>query len=143
MMLIKGAIAILKNKNGDFLLQHRDNIPTIDNPNKIGLFGGAVEEGETFLEAIKRELFEELEIQPGSVEYKLLKNICIIDMYKDIECEKDLAIFEVVDLDESKLTLHEGMAIITLDKDDPLDNPAISDKAKQVLEAYRNGTIHS
>lgn len=59
--MIQVALAIISNKNNEVLLQHRDNnAPT--NPNKWGLWGGRIEGGETPLEAIVRELKEELDI---------------------------------------------------------------------------------
>jgi 8-oxo-dGTP pyrophosphatase MutT (NUDIX family) len=46
--------------SGRFLLQQRDNIPTIIQPGKVGLFGGHLEEGETHLDCVIRELHEEI-----------------------------------------------------------------------------------
>lgn len=53
------AIAILF-RQGCFLMQLRDNIPTIFYPGYWGLFGGHLELGETPEIAVKRELKEEI-----------------------------------------------------------------------------------
>src|SRR5205085_1298230 len=56
------AAAIICTKAGRYLLQQRDSIPTIFYPGHWGCFGGAMEEGETPLEALQRELHEELRL---------------------------------------------------------------------------------
>ena len=40
------AAAILLSEEGDYLLQQRDGTPGIWHPNMLGLFGGAIREGE-------------------------------------------------------------------------------------------------
>src|SRR5262245_14080469 len=52
--------ALLIDTEGNFLFQRRDDIPTILYPDKIALFGGHREKGETFLECIVREVGEEI-----------------------------------------------------------------------------------
>jgi 8-oxo-dGTP diphosphatase len=53
------AIAILP-RDGKFLMQLRDNIPTILYPGLWGFFGGHMEPGETPEFAVKREIMEEI-----------------------------------------------------------------------------------
>jgi len=55
---------------GNYVLQLRDSKLNIAAPGKWGLFGGKVNNGETPLEAIKREVYEELSIKPA--EYRHL-----------------------------------------------------------------------
>ncbi|MDA0811654.1 MAG: NUDIX domain-containing protein [Verrucomicrobia bacterium] len=59
--------AIIISDDGRYLLQHRDDIPGIWYPNHWGCFGGAVDDGETPNEAIRRELTEELGIAIAEV----------------------------------------------------------------------------
>ena len=48
---------------GKILLFHRDNKPSITDPDCWGFVGGDVEEGETFLEGLKREIKEEINLK--------------------------------------------------------------------------------
>lgn len=54
--------AILVTPDRRFLMQRRDEIPQIWYPGAWGLFGGGIEAGETELEALTRELKEEIDL---------------------------------------------------------------------------------
>ena len=60
------AILIL---DGDYILQLRDNKPTIAAAGQWSLFGGEIKLGETPLQTIKREVYEELSIEPAEYSY--------------------------------------------------------------------------
>ncbi len=61
-MIKKNVVGIVV-KNKKILLQLRDNKKNIIFPNKWGFFGGEVNKNENHYNAIKRELFEELNIK--------------------------------------------------------------------------------
>lgn len=61
--------AIIVVDDGRYLMQLRDDKPGIFYPGHWGLFGGAVEPGEEPVEALKRELIEELEFSPKNIRY--------------------------------------------------------------------------
>ena len=61
------AILIL---DGNYILQLRDNKPTIAAAGQWSLFGGKIKIGETPLQTMKREVYEELSIE--SAEYSEL-----------------------------------------------------------------------
>lgn len=67
------------------LLQLRDNIDEIIHPNHWGLFGGTVDDGETSLQAMKREIEEELCWSPPEPKYLLSLEqpefSCIVDIF--------------------------------------------------------------
>ena len=58
-MIIHGAGVVVVNKNGEVLMQHRDNNPEIFWPDYWGYPAGSVENNEDFELAAKRELIEE------------------------------------------------------------------------------------
>lgn len=62
------ALLIAVNKQGQVLLQHKDD-GAPNYPNTWCMFGGAVEPGETMLEAVQRELIEELEWKLVDLQY--------------------------------------------------------------------------
>lgn len=60
------AAAILLNPQHKYLLQHRDNRKDIWDPDHWGLFGGAIDLNESPVDALARELVEELELRPNA-----------------------------------------------------------------------------
>ncbi len=64
------AVAAILLVDGDrYLMQLRDDFPHIFYPDHWGLFGGAVEPGEEPLQALHRELAEELSLPPLPAQY--------------------------------------------------------------------------
>lgn len=61
--MIESAHAILV-LGGNYVLQLRDNDPSVSAAGQWSLFGGRVEENEDPVEAVSREVFEELSIIP-------------------------------------------------------------------------------
>lgn len=65
-----GAVAaIIVTPDNRFLMQLRDDKPGIWYPNCWSFFGGAIEEGETPSDALRRELQEELSFSPREIRY--------------------------------------------------------------------------
>jgi ADP-ribose pyrophosphatase YjhB (NUDIX family) len=54
---------LIVTEDGGLLLHHRDNKPEIPNPDCWAGFGGAVEDGETVEDAVRREVGEETGLQ--------------------------------------------------------------------------------
>ena len=73
-MTIEVALAMLQ-RDGRWLMQLRDEIPTIVAPGCWGLFGGHLDPGETPEQALRRELLEEISWQPTVVELVMVHHI--------------------------------------------------------------------
>ena len=91
-------------KDGKYLFQLRDNDASISYPNKWSFFGGEVDKGENFEEALKRELVEELHWCPNKFFY-LAK-----DTDKMTNCNINYYLVPY-ELPDHKLILGEGQAM--------------------------------
>jgi 8-oxo-dGTP diphosphatase len=105
----RGVNAIPINSDGQILLQLRDDRPDLNYPNCWTTLGGAVEAGETFDQAIRRELLEEIEID-------LPVNLWKIQRYEtEIKGQKYSVEAYVyvgrIDLPVSEIKLNEGQAL--------------------------------
>lgn len=61
--------AIITLEDGRYLMQLRDDKPGIFFPDHWGLFGGAIDTGETGEMSLRRELKEELDYDAGEIRY--------------------------------------------------------------------------
>jgi 8-oxo-dGTP diphosphatase len=105
------ASALIIDTRGRFLLQQRDQVPGIAQPGKIGLFGGHREEGETYLECVVREIYEEVGyfISPDRFEHLVSYNGTEFDIDGDtIRSE----FFVARDIPSDELNVTEGSLLV-------------------------------
>ncbi|MFC1767479.1 NUDIX domain-containing protein [Candidatus Margulisiibacteriota bacterium] len=98
--------------SGKYVLQLRDDIPTIAEPGKWSLFGGVLDKGEDPLSCIKREIFEELSIKPSK-----FKQLWFDDFYAPFEKQVIREWFFEASVDDAwnGHRLNEGKAVKVFD----------------------------
>ena len=119
------------HKDHKYLFQLRDNDASISYPNIWSFFGGGVDEGENYEEALKRELIEELSWCPDKLFYlarSTNKKVNCNIIYYIVQCEAP----------EHSLVLGEGQAMgwFTIDEVMGLNN--ISDEVLTIIKQACN-----
>ncbi|MBI2316596.1 MAG: NUDIX domain-containing protein [Betaproteobacteria bacterium] len=102
--------AIIRLDDGRFLMQLRDSRPDIWYPGTWGCFGGAVNHGEAPLEALRRELGEEIEFAPREARFFTRFDFD----FRTIGMRPCYRIYFLVPMSEAefqRLVLHEGEAL--------------------------------
>jgi 8-oxo-dGTP diphosphatase len=102
----KQVAKIILLRGNTTLLQHRDNKPNVDYPDMWSLLGGQIEVHESPLEAIKREIKEEIGID--------LTNPKLINV--QTRCEGEVKVIDYIFLDSidrsiSNIVLAEGQEV--------------------------------
>jgi 8-oxo-dGTP pyrophosphatase MutT (NUDIX family) len=101
------AAAIIRVNDGRYLMQLRDQRPDIWYPGCWGCFGGSTDTGEAALDALRRELLEELELRVGTPPV-----VSRLDFdFRPLGYGNGYRIYYLVKIDArelSRLVLHEG-----------------------------------
>ena len=130
--------SILISTEGEFILQKRDNKPGIGVPGKVVNFGGSSEFGETPLQAIAREIREELCIKLLEDDFKLVGSFV---MKSSLDGEDRLRyVFVARNIKKADLILKEGEAIVFAKTKDDLEKFPLSEGTKIALDLfYKSG----
>jgi 8-oxo-dGTP pyrophosphatase MutT (NUDIX family) len=113
---VDAVAAILVDEDGRYIMQHRDAYPHIFYPDHWGCFGGAVESGEDTVEALRRELSEELELELPRARVRLftrfdfdfspLGKSKVYRIYYDVRINR---------AEQQAMRLHEGQGVEAFD----------------------------
>jgi 8-oxo-dGTP pyrophosphatase MutT (NUDIX family) len=110
------SIGVLKQGN-NYLLQLRGDDPKIGAAGKIGAFGGKIEDGETPVAAVCRELAEETSFNPSENEAKLIASYTIQSDHQLEDVSVHIDAFEINVADTGQVTAVEG-SVVKLALDD-------------------------
>ncbi len=102
--------AIILTEDGRYLLQLRDDIESIWYPDHWGCFGGAVDEGEAPLSALRRELYEEIEFEPHEIVYFTRFDFDLTE-FGMRRFYRAFYVISMTSADRARLVLHEGQAV--------------------------------
>ena len=116
------AIAILHQDN-QFLMQLRDDIPTILYPGYWAFFGGHIEAGETPEEAVVREIFEEIDYEMKAPQFFMTSESDQVIRY---------VFHEPLTVPLSALTLKEGWDFDLVTVEDLRKGDRFSQRANQI-----------
>ncbi len=102
--------ALIMLEDGRYLLQHRDDDPRIWFPGYWGCFGGAVDDGEEPLQTLRRELWEELELEPREPRYFTRFDFDFGELGM-ARHSRSYYVVELTAAEACRLVLHEGQAM--------------------------------
>jgi UDP-N-acetylmuramate--alanine ligase len=127
------ANTILTDTSGTFLLQQRDDIPTIRNPGQISGFGGRVEPDDaSLLDAATRELHEETNLNFTKDD---LRYLTILPKTETDGTQTIVAYYTLTGIDGDKLEIYEGQGVARIEKD-AIDTNNLTPLLTKVLHYY-------
>jgi 8-oxo-dGTP pyrophosphatase MutT (NUDIX family) len=124
------AVGFLQLPNGKLVCQIRSNIPNIAAPGSISSFGGGVESGETYEEALIREFKEELDIDITSYGYVNIGKLDYFSDFKKVPAQQSIYFIKIPNIDI--LNLKEGVGIALIDPNTDSSHIYMSETGKKV-----------
>ncbi|MDP2629604.1 MAG: NUDIX domain-containing protein [Candidatus Harrisonbacteria bacterium] len=138
--MIESVASILISTEDEFILQKRDDKPGVIQPGKITNFGGGLKAGEDPLDAIAREIEEELLIKLSRQDFRLLGSFAITDPTDRPNQIKHVYIAR--NIQKENLRLKEGQAIVYLKTKDSLELAELSQNTREVLKLFQETLFH-
>ena len=129
--------AIILLEDGRFVLQHRDDIPGIWYPNHWGCFGGALNNGESAMEALKREIYEEIRFIVKEATYFVGLNFDLTQLGLK-RYYRNYYLVSMTVQEYAGLELHEGQGIDAFPSDIILSQLRVTPYDSFALYLYRD-----
>ncbi|MDB5165166.1 MAG: hydrolase [Candidatus Saccharibacteria bacterium] len=124
----------LIQKDETYLMQRRENSPTIGAAGLIGAFGGKIEPGEEPHEAASRELGEETSLTPQPDDFEFIGTVNVFSDYELDEVEIAASVFRLILEKDTTLVAREG-EVVTMTKEDALrDKHLLTPATRAVFE---------
>jgi 8-oxo-dGTP pyrophosphatase MutT (NUDIX family) len=138
MKLKDGAKTFIKNnKLGKYLFVLRDDKPNIPNPNCWGLIGGGIEKGEEPIEALKREVKEEI-----GIELYDIKKLGVIEVPLTVKGKTKTMLghtfLAYIDAEIKDIELKEGQRVEYFTLDDIQKQKNLSSGAVSRIKEFRD-----
>ncbi len=121
------AAAMIQPARGQYLMQLRDPLENIFFPGHWGMFGGAVDAGESAFETLRRELNEELELQISEDEVEFFTRLDLDFSFAGHgKVWRDFYSVSIEEQQVSELRLHEGAALAVFSAEEILLDPRVT-----------------
>ncbi|MFZ3360074.1 MAG: NUDIX domain-containing protein [Xanthobacteraceae bacterium] len=117
--------ALITVEDGRYLMQLRDDIPRIFYPGHWGCFGGAVSPGEGKVEALRRELAEELEFDAPAVDEFVTFDFDLSKLGQK-KCYRTYYEIKTTAAEVGRFILHEGADMRLLATNEVLAQPNVT-----------------
>ncbi len=124
---VAGVLFILPD--GNVVVHRRDNKTKIS-PGLLALFGGWVEEGENYLQAIKREVKEETSLNPDNINF-----VELTDLKFNIDGPKIFRVF-TANINDANFEVFEGEGLEIHEPKKLIEYKDISGSLKFALKIY-------
>lgn len=128
------ASVIFINGRGEFVMQRRDNKPNIRNPGMITAWGGALEYGETALQAAVREVSEETNLKPQEDDFVFFGDY--IRNHRVNGARVLNHVFILGGVDEKNLEVFEGQGYAIVNPTADTTSALYTDLTKELIRDY-------